>query len=192
MRMDKMEFLDSEIIKQRKLEQRKKYSNTDTGMYAGEEFICFERVEILTGISICLPRTFQKMDDEKARLKYPCEKRPQIIWTNGQNDMNVTFSLFDQEILPDQMEATLKEFRLMIQTIQPYNTFYDDGIYQTKDMLFHWTEFKSHSLNGEVYNVMAIFRIFEKLLLCMSNCPFEQAGQWKKVILEVLKTMRED
>lgn len=185
-----MEFLDYKIVEQKRKEKKKKYVNVITGMYAGEELINFGEETIFNDICLYIPSRFRIMGAE-AKKKYPSDSRPQIIMTNENNDINLTFSLFEQTIQKEELERTIDDFHLMISAIQPYNLFYEKGTLCTNGINSRWMDFKSYAFTGEMYNLLTVFAINHQMLIAMFNCPFSMVQQWKTIMLEIIKSVRE-
>ena len=121
-------YLDEIIIQQRRDLERQKHSTLDTGIYAGEELVFFEeRVLSEDGTKMLLPSDFIEMPEEILKVKYPMEKRPQIIWSNEDSTIDFTFSLLEPEPERDQLQQVRDDFCNTLQMIYPHYVFTDNG-----------------------------------------------------------------
>ncbi|MFW6680931.1 hypothetical protein ACOAOT_25210 [Lacrimispora sp. AGF001] len=184
-----MKYKDEQIALMRNEQKKSKYVNSETGMYVGDSLINFHQMELLSFFKIMMPEEFTQMDPGLAAKKYPSVDRPQLIMTDEEGEVNFTFSLFEQEIEAEKIDGTLNQFQIMITTAQPANKFMGRGHIESDEYRCGWMEFKSHTLDGAVYNILSITVIKERFLLGLFNCPYEEWMEWKPVMLELLNTI---
>ena len=90
------------------------FSATAGGQETGEQKL--ETKTILNNrIEIKLPKEFQVMSEDMAKLKYPAERRPTLIYTNESGRINVAFNLTNnkasQELIESYRENIVKGFK---------------------------------------------------------------------------------
>ena len=186
-----MKYKDEQIALMRNEQKKSKYVNSETGMYVENIFIKFHQIELLSFFRIMMPEEFTQMEPKLAAKKYPSVDRPQLIMTDEEGVVNFTFSLFEEEIEAEKIDGTLNQFQIMITTAQPANKFMGKGHIETNKYRCGWMEFKSHTLDGAVYNILSIIVIKERFILGLFNCPYEEWLDWKPVMLELLNTINE-
>ncbi len=185
-----MKYKDEQIVLLRNNQKKRKYVNTETGMYVGEKLKKFHMIELLSYFEVMMPEDFTEMDSDLAGKKYPSVDRPQVIMTDEEGEVNFTFSLFEQEVEAEKIDGTLNQFQIMITTAQPANQFMGRGHVGNEEYQSGWLDFKSHTLDGTVYNILSITALKERFLLGLFNCPYEEWLDWKPVMLELLNTIR--
>ncbi len=168
-----MEYTDEQIILLRNSQKKKMYVNSETGMYVGDNLIKFHRIELLSFFEIMMPEDFTVMTPDMAEKKYPSADRPQIIMTDEEGEVNVTFSLFEQKVEAEKISGTLSQFQTMIMAAQPANQFMGRGQIENEKYQSGWMEFKSHTLDGTVYNILSITALQERLLLGSLIAPMK-------------------
>lgn len=180
-----MEYMDEEIIEFRKSAKKSKYSTLDTGIYIKDELVHFKEMRVLDNkVSIILPDTFVDMPLEIAKIKYPSEKRPQIIKTNDDATVNFTFSLYEADFNSKQIEKTLEQFKGIIRKMNPALVFYDFVVEKDKEV--GWFDFKSYGLDEQMYNVMYITPIEGKLMHGIFNCQYRDILEWKDAVHQIM------
>lgn len=185
-----MKYLDEELSQLRLNETRKEFKNTVTGMYAGDDLITFYQ-EILfdSQLYIMLPTSFTEMDKNIAQLKYPFKNRPEIIKTNLEGNVNLTFSLL-QETMSVEIKQMIESISIILQVGNSSCQFFDKDIFHVYDNTIGWSDFSTSSLNDRIYNIFAIMYLNNNMLLSMFNCPYNRKKEWKPIFLEMLKTMK--
>lgn len=74
-------------MKLKRREKYAKYSTLETGIYIKDELVEFEPRDIPElNINASLPKTFVRMPLSIAKIKYPSETRPQMIFTKFGHD----------------------------------------------------------------------------------------------------------
>ena len=183
-------YLDEIIIQQRRDLERQKHSTLDTGIYAGEELVFFEeRVLSEDGTKMLLPSDFIEMPEEILKIKYPMEKRPQIIWSNEDSTIDFTFSLLEPEPERDQLQQVRDDFCNTLQMIYPHYVFTDNGMVDGKTGAWYWAEFLSTTINGMLYNHLHVTCWENKLMLGLFHCPVQLQEDWKKIVPQLLTTI---
>ena len=126
--------------------------------------------------SIKLPVDFKLMNTERVMLKYPNEKKPNIVYTNEDASINVAINLTDLDV------SSVKEYTNLVRS-----TF--DPIY--KDVVINIFDYEGHQIGevklispaeGEyIYNHMIFFTMDGKLRIINFNCTSELQNNWVKV-----------
>jgi hypothetical protein len=126
--------------------------------------------------AIKIPETFELMDETILKIKYPAERRPQIVYTNEDNSINVAVSILEDEVesIKEYLELTKKYLNMLeIKAESEYYEKNNHGIGELKLI--------SKALNAEIYNNMMFFEVNGKLRIISFNCTIEQQDEWKKI-----------
>lgn len=187
-----MKYLDERLVMLRRCQIKKKYYNSVTGMYVGEELLHFQEMGLPGNGTVKIPENFSRMEPGLAQRKYPSVNRPQLILSNPGGTVNITFNIY--EILEEDtssVEDMLDSFKRIVQTAQPSVTFAGRGSMETGGCQRGWLEFKSVSLDGRIYNLLSLTRLCRCSVLGMFNCPDQEMVSWRPVFLEVAATIVE-
>jgi hypothetical protein len=139
-------------------------------------------------VTVYLPEQFKDLSEMAAQEKYPSINRPQVIKANSENTANFTFSLLEENSFDFPMTA---EFIWEeIDRIFPRNVLYDTGIVKSEDLETLWLEYKSFSVEKEVYNILFIVKSKGKnFIVGTFNCPFISYDIWKPCVLEIINNI---
>lgn len=184
-----MYFEDEELAQLRLKETRRDFINVETGMYVEDDLITFKDEYIFENqLRIMIPTVFLDMPWEIAQMKYPYEKRPQIIKTNTEGNVNLMFDLFPEQISVE-IERMVESICITLQLGNPSCRFLEDGMIDVNGNLIGWGDFSSNSLNGKIYNIFMIMNLNQKMMLARFNCPYNKKHHWKPVFSEIMNTL---
>ena len=137
-------------------------------------------------INIFLPAGFMDLPDETAQVKYPSGNRPHIIKTNAEQTVNFTFQFVGEIGFPLSIPVLSDEINRSF----PCSVIYDTGTFINKDLEIIWLEYKSFSIEKEVYNLLfPIMTNDAGLILGSFNCPFTSYDIWKPCVLQIIKSI---
>lgn len=182
-------YQDEEIAKRRYWENRKKYTNVDTGIYTGDEYVEFAETRIYGNIGVILPLSYQDMDLADAKKKYPSEQRPQIIKTNSEGTINFAFNLLPEQIEADQLKAAANDFVNVMKRLYPTNLCLDIKTGQGASLPYASIEFTSMAVNENLYNQIVLFAAEEGLLMMLFNCPFGSRTEWAGCLPQIIERL---
>jgi len=190
-----MTFTDEAIVKLRAdVEQRKWASNIDLTkeqILYGEAYQ-FEPWQFFDHcLEIMVPQTFAPMPEELAAEKYLTSQKPQVILTSRDYTTDITLNLLDGELKAEQVPLCLQKLKDTIRGVYPATLFFDAERLDADGTTVAYMDFKSFSLGDPVYNVMFVSAIRGRALIGTFNCQYEYWEQWRPVVFEMLKTIRE-
>lgn len=201
------DIIDIDLIKMKNQYKKETTGNASEGMIVEEENIQFIEEIFFDGlIKIKLPEFLKDMPLEYAKLKYPMENRPPIIKSNDMTDVNITLSIIPQKIMHDSIKNFTAKMIKAIKRMQPaavfYETKYIDFSGNCKDNLYlveehdkdrveiSYFEFRSVVVDNLLYNLNAFAFFDDQIVYIGCNCIFDQNQKWKKVFLEIIKSIR--
>ena len=115
-----MEYLDEEILKAKRLLERRKYTTLETGMYAGEDKITFRWRELFGGlVRVSLPRQFVPMPESVKQVKYPAKRAPEYILTSLDTTVNFCFNRIPAELEDGALQNMSLRFQNALEQINP-------------------------------------------------------------------------
>lgn len=186
-------YEDEFIIRQRRESEKEKHNSIEHGMYVGDRLLGFElRTLEPIGLEMFLPDMVEPMDEKLQKIKYPMEQRPSIIWTDADASVTFTFSTLDQDAQESELEPIRDQLGNLILSVYPHYIFTDKGKVKREKGNCCWAEFLSPVVGGMLYSILYTLRQNDHLLIGMFNCPADDKDDWKKVVLELMATIREE
>ena len=187
-----MEHMDEVILELKRELKKKEHVDVYTGMYVNGDFIDFERNFLFEDrISVMLPVDFVEMDLVTAKLKYPAENRPEFISTSQDTTINFTFKYTELPISEAQLIPSARQLRMAIQRLNPSNIFYESDSIQGENGSIIWFDYKSYALDDAMYNFIYLAEIDGLLFQGGFNCSFGIHKEWKKVAIQVVKSIKD-
>lgn len=185
--MEGVDIKIAEVMNQYKAES---YGDIENGIYVKGELIRFEMVELFDGqVTVMLPEKYIDMPIEMQKIKYPSENRPQIIKCNEEGEVNFTFSLLNSALEKSAVQSLEKQMKKLIRKVQPSNVFYDEGLVEKESTAIGWFEYKSPTIDIQLFNLMYCASVNGKTLQGVFNAPYYDWKLWKEIMHNVLKTI---
>lgn len=142
-------------------------------------------------VRLGLPEEFEIMSEQWAIAKYPYTNRPEIIYSNPNGEITVTFDLTETEVTDQDLPNFILGMRSSIKKLNPSNTFYD---IKTKERAA-WFDFRSYAIDGKLYNIIFAVNVNSRLLLGSFSCPFQQKSNYElfaeRIILSITPSENE-
>lgn len=188
---EKEEFFDEKILEYRRKARKQQFSSLNTGMYINNELITFSEVSLFNNqVTIMLPESFVDLPSGLAKIKYPSDQRPQIIKSSMDTTTNFAFNLFNTFIKESQIVDATTQFKDIIARVNPAYVFYHFKI-EENPKIIGWFDFKSYSVDANVYNLVYLTVVRNKLLHGMFSCLYKDALEWQDVLPQIMQTVKE-
>ena len=188
-----MDYGDEAIIAKRteakigaKTKRIQKEVNLDGEIFDFEPRLLFD-----DRVSIMIPERFGIMDAAKAKIKYPSENRPQLIYSDASCRINLLFNLMDEPLQETEILNRMLDYRAVIKRTNPANVFYEWKILKRNEGKVGYFDYKSYAIDDDIYNIMFVTNVQDKLLLGAFNCPLTHKKDWKLLVLQMLNTIEE-
>ncbi|MEK4114935.1 hypothetical protein NST44_01795 [Paenibacillus sp. FSL W8-0919] len=157
----------------------------------GDEIVPFQTVHVLDGkLSLRLPKTFRIMPEELARLKYPSEHRPGLIYTDETHTVNLAFNLTSTPLNQEELEDFQEALTRMLRSTQPIERWMGEGMETVDGRKAGTCAFVIPTLTSSVFNLMFYSDLEDKALLCTFNCLESDMNDWKPVAEAMLRSMK--
>lgn len=191
--MGRTEYADRTI-----LALRTKYEEDQTeGQPVGAEIgvgvhkLPLHRESLFEGkCSILLPETMTDMGDVERTVIYRNPKRPQIIRTDRQAGVSITFSLLPADGAPESISVRRDRVCSDMKRIWKQNVFYDKGEIQAEGFPVAWMDYRAFCLDGSLYCLLFLFLMGGQMVLGNFHCGFPQYDIWKPAVLKLLETVQ--
>lgn len=186
------EYLDLEVIEIDRKRKQEAYDSVETGVYVNNRLIEYETVELFEKkMSIALPKGMKPMEEKMAKVKYPSEERPQVIYTSEDGEVNFAFSHYDLPIEPEETLRAIEEIKNIIKKVQPAAVIYETKEETRGGTKLSWFDFKGYGLDSQTYNLMYVTPLDKNMLHGVFNCAYGDGAQWKKAVLPAILSIQE-
>lgn len=188
-----MEHMDKKIIELRNTMDSLENKDITKKVLIKCEELEFEEVKLFNNkVAITIPKTFEDMPAELAKSKYPLENRPQIIKSNEDGSVNLTFSYFaEQPLFEEQLEELNKNIRDGLKRMNPTIIFYSNEVIEKDLIKIAYYDFKSNAYDGALYNINFGAAIENKLFIGTFNCNVTEVSEWKIVALQMIASLKD-
>ncbi|MDE6950939.1 MAG: hypothetical protein K2P64_08495, partial [Lachnospiraceae bacterium] len=129
--------------------------------------------------------SFGDLPPDIVKVKYTSQQRPQVIKTSLDTTVNLGLSMMDIEIYGEQIRTLRNQAQEALKRLNPAFVFYDSKV-ETKNVPLGWFEFKSYGLDTDVYNLMFISQIENKMLHGIFNCDYDDALEWREAARQMM------
>lgn len=179
-----------QILKERQEEARNRDIRQGNVFINGSDMAFHEREIIKRQLWMWLPDEFDLLSQDMARLKYPAEGRPDIIYTSQDMTVNISFSKKTAGMRPGEEEMIRDNVKVMIRRLYPPGSFIDAQTEEAEKSRLAWFDFVSPALDMDIYNLMFFTSLHGKLLTGACNCLSGDKDDWKDVFLQMLASVR--
>ncbi|WP_310395470.1 hypothetical protein [Hymenobacter sp.] len=141
-------------------------------------------------IELKIPRGFDIMSEEMAKLKYPTERRPTLIYTNESGTINVALNLTSDKANQAQMTAYKDNFVKTFRSVYPSAEWKQTGVKEVNGRKVGYIELITPAIDTKVYNLIFFTDLNGQLLLCTFNCTEKNIGQWQPAAKEIMASLK--
>lgn len=139
--------------------------------------------------SIYIPKDLKLMPDNIARIKYPSEARPKIIFTNKNDTLNIGINYSEQELKNDEVYAFRDVMKNAFIAINPSSEILDSGELVIDNTNIGYYTFPNFALGGQLYNLIFVLSLQEKALVCNLNCLKKDMKERKLLFYGIMNTI---
>ncbi|WXR61447.1 hypothetical protein WG909_14250 [Peptostreptococcaceae bacterium AGR-M142] len=186
--MDNKDFKkqDMDILKAIKENQRqKRLKDKEESKKESEVFIEGDLYDFVDGyfyedrLYMKIPKDFVDMAKEIKDIKYPYIDRPEIIKTDKNSEIDITFKIIDQDITEDRVHELTLGMKTMLKRMNPSNLILSEGLKNINSKNIGFLEMKTTAIDGYIYNLI-FFMVFEgKVLMGKVACLYDKHKIWK-------------
>lgn len=150
-----------------------------------------EQISILSGkVDILMPKSFVIMPEDMAKLKYPLETRPSLIYTNEDGTVNMAFTHSSSKIKENQISAFQDSLMNSMKEGQPDAKWLDSGIEEINGKSVGYFQLITPAIDTEVYNSFWFTELDGRILMCNFNSTVELMNEWEPVGQEIRNSLR--
>lgn len=146
---------------------------------------------ILNGkITLRMPKLFSIMLPELASLKYPSERRPNIIYTDESTTINLAFNM-TPHVLTETGVAEFQENMIdVLEQAQPSAEWLDTDVIEINDKTIGFIEVITPAIDGDIFNLMFFASIDGQALIGTFNCMEEDLEDWRPIARAMMETLQ--
>ncbi len=181
-------YVDELILMKREKKKAENYNSLQDGYYIDGKIVHFNKEKVMKNFSMYLPDNMGVMSNELAKIKYPSEFRPKVIFTTLDLSVNMGFSLFHRKIQDDEMEKMCGRIMSSLKREHMDYRFY--GCKKMDKVSGYRFSFRSHVMDSDLYNMMLIVQLKEHSVLGNFNCLYKDRDKWEKVIVLMWETIQ--
>ena len=157
----------------------------------GDRYYEFEETEFFDEkLKMYIPKDFEDMPQDARKLKYPSESRPEIIKSNDEGSIAVTFKIIDSPLDEEHVEELKNGMKVIIKKTNPANVFYEDGVLEVDSKNIGFFEFKSYAIDDSLYNIMFFLEFEGKTLMGTFSCKYKDCEEWRDIAFLMIKTIK--
>lgn len=141
-------------------------------------------------IELKIPKGFNIMSEEMAKLKYPTEQRPTLIYTDEPGTINVALNLTSNAANQAQLTAYKDSFVEIFRNRYPSAEWKQTGVKEVNGRKVGYVEFITPAIDTKVYNLIFFTDLNGQLLLCTFNCTEKNITQWQPAAKEIMASLK--
>ena len=122
---------------------------------------------------------------------YPYENRPEMILSDSEGKVQISFQLFDKELRKDQTMQAVEEVRKCTGFLYPWNALSPSYMHWSGECPVGWFFMKMELNNMSVYHIKAVRTVREKLFLITMTYPEAEYLKWQIVLKYIFDTLQE-
>ncbi|MDE6887897.1 MAG: hypothetical protein K2P45_04530 [Eubacterium sp.] len=160
-------------------------------VWAGDTQLQFQEREIIKDLLwIWMPKEFAPLGKELIKIKYPNENRPDIIYSNQETTVNVSFSHKQEKLEAGQEEELRDYMAVVIQNLYPTCSILHKESVTLGENLVAWMDFVTPAIDMQIYNVMFFTPLKGRLLMGSCNCLAQDKEDWQDLFVQMLASIR--
>jgi len=149
-------------------------------------------------LSIYMPKYAQRMSDEHLKIKYPNENRPQFLFTNDTDSMNIGISFIKEDVEKFEAEMTEDIRDIMLesfQSVSPSSKILDSGTIkfdegEETEMLIAYGSFDSFAIGGVMYNLIYVTIVDDAAIVVSLNCTMKNMEEFELLFYGIMHTTK--
>ncbi|MDE6971322.1 MAG: hypothetical protein K2P69_16460 [Eubacterium sp.] len=160
-------------------------------VFVDDEELQFHEREILKNLMwMWLPDEFTMLNKMMIKVKYPNENRPDIIYSNKETTINVSFSHKRDKLLAGQEEEVRDYMGQVIQRLYPTSSIIDKEVVSAGENKVAWMDFVTPAMDGQIYNLMFFTPLKGRLFMGSCNCFAQDQEDWKDLFVQMIASIR--
>lgn len=149
------------------------------------------KVKVLSDmVELLIPESFSIMSEDMAKLKYPTENRPSLIYTNESASVNIAFRIIDKKTASSDLPIILDVFKKSFDNQYSSLQWFKSAIEKVNGRNVGIMELITPAIDTEIYNFMLFTDLDGKLLVATFNCTIEQMTAWEQISEQIIYSIQ--
>ncbi|MBH0328471.1 hypothetical protein ABH14_01420 [Brevibacillus brevis] len=141
-------------------------------------------------VEILIPKGFTVMSEEMAKVKYPTENRPSLIYTDEKGSINIAFSHTETPVQDSLLKDLKDPMKQAFTNAYKDATWYRDEVIQINGKNVGVFEMLTPGADTKIYNLIFFTELDGKVLMTTFNCTEAQMEEWKPLAQEILMSYK--
>lgn len=189
-----MTYFDEEILATKWQIEKQAHTTVETGIYAGDDLITFENVEVpCTNVRMYLPTSFMVMPEKMKEIKYPSRNGPEFIVCNWNATVSFAFKQLKMAVRNGGTKDLALHSQQILKNVNPAIKIRGQGALEAKHgHETYWFEYHGYQIDGQSYNQVYLIRLNQHVLYATFSCLKDDKADWGKIAKILFGTVREN
>ncbi|MBD8032012.1 MULTISPECIES: hypothetical protein [Solibacillus] len=195
---EKHELAQKEAALQQELEPQQENQQTSQQVDLTQDFVKINELNIpvisqsvLKGnMIIRMPKLFSIMAKELASLKYPSERRPNVIYTDETSTINLALNLTDYPLRESEVVDFQENMIEVLEQAHPSAKWLDTGMMEVQGKTIAFIEVITPAIDGEIFNLMFFAALDGQTLIGTFNCMEGDLETWRPIAKAMVETLQ--
>jgi len=158
---------------------------------SGDQYITFRETALFDGkFRLNLPEGFTITTQEAAAAKYPTNYRPQLIYTDETNTINIIFKHTDSPLKDEETEAFKDAMMQAMKQARPIIGWYEDGATEIGGKTIGYFDLLVPTIDLPVYNFLFFFALDGRAFMAGVNCPETEMELWQPIAKGIMESLQ--
>lgn len=149
-----------------------------------------EKSELGGKVTLLIPKAFKPMSEEMLKIKYPSERRPDLVYTNERGSVNIALNHTKNRMPANQIPAFHRSLEATFKKIHPSAEWFRSEVSKINGRQFIVLEMRTPAIDTQIRNIMLGTSMDERLLLISFNVTKELEKEWLPVGKKVVESVK--
>lgn len=142
------------------------------------------------GLKAYVPEQYTQSTLKELRIKYPSEQRPQIVYRDKRDTINIGFQIVEESV-PDEHIVDMRDvMRDAYKQVNPVSDILDQGLIEVDGRPLGYYSFNSFALGGQMYNMVYVTRLNGYLLIGVMNSGKKDMRMCMELFHGIMNTLK--
>lgn len=200
-----MGYRDEEIMKERKsaaqaqinaLDEEQKERERQESIFdgcvhiEGKEVHFARRQDDEAGISIFMPESFEKLDDETRKTFYPFGNPPRSVYADFETPFQITLNRTDSVVPDDGIPKFMQMSAKLLENYGPKSKILANGVVRLHDHNIGIMEVGTRAVDCNVHNVMFYVSVEDRIMVGNINFATKYSKRMMPVAKQIIDSIK--
>lgn len=149
-------------------------------------------LEMIDGsLTIKIPEELQSMTEEMRERCYPYEERPELIWSDADGQVQMTFQSIEKKLTAQETGQAAESMREYTESVYPNDEILPVHLYLDGEIPVGWFVIKMNMGTEEKRHVKSVFSVCKKMCILTLTYPEQEHLKWEVIIKNVFAKLQE-